>query len=141
MSDIDKVKEIMGFGENFHMCDVSEIAGDHIHLESWNEDVEKDDFDLIAELIAADGYDVDGFELLEIPHPKVFCFGNLKTNQYFDVVNFLMTNGSFLMLKILQISLLIPFKKQSKNMKFIRFITEQKRKPAEPVLRSSKLLY
>lgn len=30
MSKIEKVKEIMGLGENFHMCDVSEIAEDHI---------------------------------------------------------------------------------------------------------------
>lgn len=29
MSKIEKVKEIMGLGENFHMCDVSEIAEDH----------------------------------------------------------------------------------------------------------------
>lgn len=88
MSNIDKVKEIMGFGKNFHMCDVSEITEDHIHLESWNEDVEKTDFDLIAELITADGFDIDGFELLEIPHPEVFCFGNLETEKYFDVVKF-----------------------------------------------------
>ena len=54
MSKIEKVKEIMGLGENFHMCDVSEIAEDHIHLESWDEDVNKSDFDLVAELIASD---------------------------------------------------------------------------------------
>lgn len=54
MSKIEKVKEIMGLGENFHMCDVSEIAEDHIHLESWDEDVNKSDFDLVAELIADD---------------------------------------------------------------------------------------
>lgn len=66
MSKIEKVKEIMGLGENFHMCDVSEIAEDHIHLESWDEDVNKSDFDLVAELIASDEYDIDGFELLEI---------------------------------------------------------------------------
>lgn len=48
-----------------------------LHLESWNEDVKKSDFDIIAELIAADEYDIDGFELLEIPRPKVFCFGSL----------------------------------------------------------------
>lgn len=77
MSRIEKVKEIMKFGENFHMCDVSEVAEDYIHLEIWNEDVKKSDFDIIAELIAADEYDIDGFELLEIPHPKVFCFGSL----------------------------------------------------------------
>lgn len=44
MSKIEKVKEIMGLGENFHMCDVSEIAEDHIHLESWDEDVNKKRF-------------------------------------------------------------------------------------------------
>lgn len=76
----------MGFGENFHMCDVSEITENHIHLESWNKDVSKSDFELVAGLIATDGYDIGGFELLEIPHPKVFCFGNIKTEQYFDVV-------------------------------------------------------
>ncbi len=86
MSNIDEVKKMMGFGENFCMCDVSEITETHIHLESWNEDVEKADFDLIAELIAADGYDIEGFKLYEIPHPKIFCFKNEKTKQYFDVV-------------------------------------------------------
>ena len=50
MSKIEKVKEIMGLGENFHMCDVSEIAEDHIHLESWDEDVNKSDFDLVSDL-------------------------------------------------------------------------------------------
>lgn len=70
------------------MCDISEITEDHIHLESWNEDVPKSEFDEIAEVIANDGYDISGFELIEIPHPKCFCFGNLKTNEYFDVVKF-----------------------------------------------------
>lgn len=93
MSDITKIKEIMGlenmeFSENFHMCDVSEVTEDHIHLESWNEDVSKSDFDAVAELIAQDGYDIEGFELIEIPHPKVFCFANEKTDQYFDVCKF-----------------------------------------------------
>lgn len=88
MSNIENVKKIMGFGENFHMCDMSEETEDHIHLESWDANIEKFDFDLIAELIAADGYDIEGFELLEIPHPEVFCFVNLKTKQYFDVVKF-----------------------------------------------------
>ena len=58
MSKIEKVKEIMGLGENFHMCDVSEVTEKYIHLESWDEDVEKDDFDLVAELIASDEYDM-----------------------------------------------------------------------------------
>lgn len=48
MSRIEKVKEIMEIGENFHMCDVSEVTEDHIHLESWNENVKKSDFDIIA---------------------------------------------------------------------------------------------
>lgn len=86
MSSIKEVKKIMNFGENFCMCDVSEIDEDHIHLESWNEDVEKTDFDLVAELIAEDGYDISDFELIEIPHPKIFCFANEKENKYFDVV-------------------------------------------------------
>lgn len=34
MSSIEEVRKIMGFGDNFHMCDVSEVAEDHIHLES-----------------------------------------------------------------------------------------------------------
>lgn len=88
MNTIEKVKEIMGFGSNFHMCDVSEITEEYVHLESWNEDVKKDDFDMIAKLIADDGYNIEGFELLEIPHPKVFCFGNCNIEQFFDVVKF-----------------------------------------------------
>lgn len=99
MSKIEKVKEIMVLGENFHMCDVSEIAEDHIHLESWDEDVNKSDFDLVAELIASDEYDIDGFELLEIPHPKVFCFGNHNKNQFFDVVKFWDDKWQFFLLK------------------------------------------
>ena len=99
MSSIEKVKEIMKFGENFHMCDVSEIAEDYIHLESWNEDVKKSDFDLIAELIATDEYYIDGFELLEIPHPEVFCFGNRNKNQFFDVVKFWDDKWQFAFLK------------------------------------------
>lgn len=78
----------MGFGDNFHMCDVSEVAEDHIHLESWDEDVPNTDFEAVAERIANDGYDISGFKLLEIPHPKVFCFGKQDTDEYFDVVNF-----------------------------------------------------
>lgn len=69
MNNIEKVKEIMGF-DNCYM----------------DEDVE--DFDIIADLIVKDGYDIEGFELLEIPHPKVFCFGNNNTKQFFDVVKF-----------------------------------------------------
>jgi len=88
MSSIEAVKKMMVFSENTHMCDISEITEDHIHLESWNEDVPKSEFDEIAEVIANDGYDISGFELIEIPHPKCFCFGNLKTNEYFDVVKF-----------------------------------------------------
>ena len=88
MSSIEEVRKIMGFGDNFHMCDVSEVAEDHIHLESWDEDVPNTDFEAVAERIANDGYDISGFELLEIPHPKVFCFGKQDTDEYFDVVNF-----------------------------------------------------
>lgn len=88
MSKIEEVNKIMNFSESFHICDISEVKEDHIHLESWDEDVPKSDFTLIAELIANDGYDISGFKLLEIPHPKVFCFGNLETNEYFDVVKF-----------------------------------------------------
>lgn len=79
MSSIEEVRKIMGFGDNFHMCDVSEVAEDHIHLESWDEDVPNTDFEAVAERIANDGYDISGFELLEIPHPKVFCFGKQDT--------------------------------------------------------------
>lgn len=37
----DKVKKLMNFGPHFHICDVSEITEDHIHLESWNHDIKK----------------------------------------------------------------------------------------------------
>lgn len=88
MSNIEEVKKILEINNKFQMCDISEIDEEHIHLESWNEDVFKSDFDLIAELIASDGYDISGFKLLEIPHPKVFCFGNEEKGEYFDVVKF-----------------------------------------------------
>jgi len=50
--------------------------------------VSEDDIDVIAKLIADDGYNVEGLELLEIPHPQVLCFGNYSTKQFFDVVKF-----------------------------------------------------
>lgn len=31
-------------------------------------------------------YDVEGFELIEIPHPEVFCFANYEKEEYFDVI-------------------------------------------------------
>ena len=88
MSNINDVKNIMELDRWFPMCDVGEIGEDYIHLISWNEDIPKTDFHTIAELIANDGYDVSAFELLEIPHPKVFCFGNEEKGEYFDVVKF-----------------------------------------------------
>ena len=54
----DKVKKLMNFGPHFHICDVSEIAEDHIHLESWNHDIKKEEFVEIARLIEKDGYDI-----------------------------------------------------------------------------------
>lgn len=86
MSNINDVKKIMEFDRWFPMCDVSPAEKDGIHLISWNEDIPLSDFNEIAELIASDGYDISGFELLEIPHPKVFCFGNEEKREYFDVV-------------------------------------------------------
>ena len=86
MSSIKEVKKMMDFDENTHMCDISDISEDSVHLESWDEDVSREEFDKIAELIAADGYDITGFSLLEIPHPRVFCFGNNETDQYFDII-------------------------------------------------------
>ena len=54
----DKVKKLMNFGPHFHICDVSEITEDHIHLESWNHDIKKEEFVEIARLIEKDGYDI-----------------------------------------------------------------------------------
>lgn len=88
MNNNDTIKKIMELGINFHMCDVSEVSENGIHLESWNQDVSCNEFTQIAALITEDGYDIEGFELLEIPHPQVFCFGNLTTDQFFDVVKF-----------------------------------------------------
>ena len=85
---INRVKNIMGFANNLHIYDIPEIKENYIPFESQNEDSDKDDYDLVAELIAADEYDITGFQLLEIPHPKVFCFGNPDENKYFDVVKF-----------------------------------------------------
>lgn len=82
----DKVKKLMNFGPHFHICDVSEITEDHIHLESWNHDIKKEEFVEIARLIEKDGYDIEGFELIEIPHPEVFCFANYEKEEYFDVI-------------------------------------------------------
>ena len=84
----EKIKKIMQLGPNSHMCDVSEITDDHIHLESWDQDIEKKEFIKIAKLIENDGYDVEGFELAEIPHPRCFCFANFQKAEYFDVVKF-----------------------------------------------------
>lgn len=86
MNKIEKVKEIMRFSEDLHMYDVSEADEEYIYLESFYRYVRKSDFDMIEELIAADGYDIGGFELLEIPHSEVFCFGNREKNLFFDIV-------------------------------------------------------
>ena len=88
MEKFEEVQKLMQLDEHFHMCDVSNVSKDGIHLESWNVDVPKCVFDEISELIYRDGYDINGFELLEIPHPMVFCFGNVEKDQYFDVVKF-----------------------------------------------------
>ena len=37
-------------------------------------------------MIEKDGYDIQGFELIEIPHPEVFCFANYEKEEYFDVI-------------------------------------------------------
>lgn len=86
MSSLKKIKQIMEL--KVGMCDISEVAENHIHLKSWNENVPKTDLDLIAELIASDGFAIEGFALVEIPHPHVFCFANYAKDQYFDVVKF-----------------------------------------------------
>lgn len=99
MNNIDVIKKIMELGDNFHMCDVSEVSEYGIHLESWNEDVTSEEFNQIAMLIAGDSFNISGFELLEIPHPKVFCFGNMTTYQFFDVVKFFDDKWQFSYLK------------------------------------------
>jgi len=95
MSNMKEIQKLLELGENFHMCDVDNVSEDGIHLESWDEDVSIKEFQEIINLIYKDGYDISEFELLEIPHPKVFCFGNLEKNQYFDVVKFWDNKWSF----------------------------------------------
>ena len=99
MNNIETVKSIMRLGSNFHMCDVSEVSEDGIHLESWDEDISWDDFNQIAKLISEDDFNIEGFKLTEIPHPQVFCFGNMATNQFFDVVKFFDNKWQFSFLK------------------------------------------
>lgn len=99
MNEIEVVKKIMKMGDKFHMCDVSGVSEIGIHLESWNEDVSSDEFNQIAQLISKDNFDITGFELIEIPHPKVFCFANRATNQFFDVVKFFEDKWQFSFIK------------------------------------------
>lgn len=88
MNDITKVNVLLDIGENFHMCDVSDISENSVHLISWNTDVPVEEFESIKKLILNDTFDITDFELLEIPHPQCFCFYNSKTHQSFDVAKF-----------------------------------------------------
>lgn len=99
MNNIEVVKKIMELGDNFHMCDVSKVSENGIHLESWNHDVSSYELNQIVMLIAEDSFNIEGFELLEIPHPHVFCFGNIATNQFFDVVKFFDNKWEFSFMK------------------------------------------
>ena len=40
------------------LSDKVKITEDHIHLESWNHDIKKEEFVEIARLIEKDGYDI-----------------------------------------------------------------------------------
>lgn len=50
--------------------------------------IDVDDLIEINDLIKKDGYDAEGFQLEEVPHPNVYCFVNHEKKQCFDVVRF-----------------------------------------------------
>lgn len=50
--------------------------------------IDVDDLIEINDLIEKDGYDTEGFQLGEVPHPDVYCFVNHEKKQCFDVVKF-----------------------------------------------------
>lgn len=50
--------------------------------------IDVDDMIEIDDLIEKDGYNAEGFQLEEVPHPNVYCFVNHEKKQCFDVVKF-----------------------------------------------------
>ena len=61
-------------------CDCEPNGDGTFHLISWDEDIDKDQFNRVIEFIARDEYDIQGMQLREIPHPKVFSFSFLDEN-------------------------------------------------------------
>lgn len=70
------------------VCDLSDTSENEVYFRSCGTYIAKKEFKKIIDLIFWDGYNIDGFKLLEIPHECVFCFGNPDKDQYFDVVKF-----------------------------------------------------
>ncbi len=57
-------------------------------IEDFIEMEEETDFQellYVLQYIANDGYNMDGFEIYEIPHPNVYIFFNRDKQQMFDV--------------------------------------------------------
>lgn len=67
-------------------CDIADVDNEGIHLESWGEIVPWSRITTAKELLAKSGYDLSGFELMEIPEPHTFCFADREAKEYFDII-------------------------------------------------------
>lgn len=77
------------FADYLGDCDCEPNGDGTFHLISWDEDIDEDLINKVIEVIAKDGYDIQGMQLREIPHPKIFSFSfcdeNGKEERLFDI--------------------------------------------------------
>lgn len=62
------------FADYLGDCDCYPKGDGTFHLISWDEDINTDLINQVIETIAKDNYDIEGIQIREIPHPKVFTF-------------------------------------------------------------------
>lgn len=77
------------FADYFGDCDCEPNGDGTFHLISWDEDIDEDLINKVIEVIAKDEYDIQGMQLREIPHPKIFSFSfrneNGEEERLFDI--------------------------------------------------------
>lgn len=77
------------FADYLGDCDCEPNGDGTFHLISWDEDIDEDLVNKVIEVIARDGYDIQGLQLREIPNPKIFSFSfhneNGEEERLFDI--------------------------------------------------------
>ena len=77
------------FADYLGDCDCEPNGDGTFHLISWDEDIDEDLVNRVIEVIARDEYDIQGMQLREIPHPKIFSFSfrdeNGEEERLFDI--------------------------------------------------------